>query len=107
MTAKEFDELEFALAKANQDSQKYADTEDGGSCNFDALAIKVKATPKQMAQLDWYTFKWGKRGLDGKTWYVVELDYSGQGNRRTRMAKEAMRSMGAQGYEATVYYQLD
>lgn len=107
MTAKEFEALERALATANEAAQKYADTEDGGTCNFDALAIKVKATEKQMKWLDWFTFKWGKRESDGKTWYVIELDYSGQGNRRTCMAEEACRSMKEQGYDAMVYYQMD
>lgn len=107
MTSKEFEALEMALLKANNDAQAYADTEDGGSCNFDSLAIKVKATEKQMSQLDWFTFKWGKRGKDGKTWYVIELDYCGQGNCRSRMAEAACKSMEAQGYEATVYYQMD
>lgn len=107
MTAKEFESLERALSTANNAAQEYADTEDGGTCNFDALAIKVKATEKQMKQLDWFTFKWGKRESDGKTWYVIELDYSGQGNRRSRMAEEACRSMNEQGYDAQVYYQMD
>lgn len=107
MTKNEFDALEMALLKANEAAQQFANTEDGGSCNFDALAIKVKATEKQMKQLDWFTFKWGKRHPDGKTWYVIELDYSGQGNRRTRMAEAACESMKAQGYESSVYYQVD
>lgn len=108
MTAKEFEALELALSKANNDAQAYADTEDGGSCNFDSLAIKVKATEKQMKQLDWYTYKWGTRDRnDGKTWYVILLNYCGQGNCRSRMAEAACKSMREQGYEATVYYQLD
>ena len=108
MTAKEFEALEVALLKANNDIQAYAGTEDGGSCNFDSLAIKVKATEKQMKQLDWFTFKWLKRDpADGKTWYVIELDYWGQGNCRSRMAEAACKPMEEQGYEATVYYQMD
>lgn len=108
MTAKEFEALEMALLKANNDAQAYADTEDGGSCNFDSLAIKVKATEKQMSQLDWGSYKWSKRDpTDGKTWYVVVLDYCGQGNRRSRMAEAACESMREQGYETTVYYQMD
>lgn len=107
MTVKEFEALKRALATASDAAQKYADTEDGGTCNFDALAIKVKATEKQMKQLEWFTFKWGKRESDGKTWYVIELNYCGQGNRRARMADEACKSMEAQGYTAMTYEQMD
>lgn len=107
MTSKEFEALERALAAADKAAQKYADTEDGGTSNFDALAIKVKATERQMKQLDWHSYKWTKRDTDGRTWYVIELNYSGQGNRRTRMAEEACKSMEAQGYSATVYYEAD
>lgn len=108
MTSKEFEAMEMALLKANESAQAYANTEDGGTCNFDALAIKVKATEKQMKQLEWWSFKWMKRDpTDGKTWYVIGLDYNGQGNRRTRMAEAACKSMEAQGYQSTVYYQMD
>jgi hypothetical protein len=107
MTAKEVDALEMAILKAEQDAQKYANTEDGGTCNFDAPAIKIKATEKQLACMDWRVMKWGKRCEDGRTWFVVWLNLSGQGNRRTRMAEAAAESLKASGYETTVYYQMD
>lgn len=107
MTANELQQLNVVLREANQAAQIYADTEDGGTCNFDSLAIKVKTTEPQMKQLEFGSYKWGKRDSDGKTWWVISLDYSGQGNRRTRMAEEAARYMSSKGYNATVYYEID
>lgn len=107
MTAKEFEALEIALMNAEKEAQKFAGIADGGTCNFDSLAIKVKATPRQMRMLDWDSYKWGKRDKEGGTWYVICLNYMGQGSRRTRMAEEACRYMESQGYKATVYYQMD
>lgn len=107
MTKKEIDKLEMAILKAEKEAQKYADTEDGGSCNFDTPMIKVKATEKQLAQMDWQVFKVGKRQSDRETWYQVLINLSGQGNRRTRMAEAAAKSLQEQGYESSVYYEID
>lgn len=107
MTAKEVDALEAAICKAEQDSQKYADTEDGGTCNFDAPKIRLKATPRQLAAMDWRVYKIGRKQPDGFQWYEIGIYLSGQGNRRTRMAKAAAESLKASGYESGVYYQMD
>lgn len=36
MTTKEIDALEKAIMIAEKEARKYAETEDGGTCNFDA-----------------------------------------------------------------------
>lgn len=107
MTHYQFDNLETAIMNASKAAEAYAYTEDGGTCNFDSPAIRVKATARQMAMLDFSVTKWGRRLPDGSTWYVINMPLSGQGNRRSRMAEAAADSLRAQGYEACVCYQMD
>jgi len=107
MTAKEIEALEMAILKAEKAARKYADTEDGGTCNFDAPAVKLKATERQLSGMEWPMMKWGKRQPDGGTWFVILINLSGQGNRRTRMAEAAAKSLQESGYDATVYYEVD
>lgn len=107
MTTKEIDALEMAIAKAEKEAQKYANTEDGGTCNFDTPMVKVKATERQLAQMDWRCSKVGKRQPDGGTWFEVWINLDGQGNRRTRMAEAAAKSLQQSGYNASVFYSMD
>lgn len=98
-------ELEQALVKAKNAMMEYADTEDGGSCNFDTPVIRINATERQMAMLDYRVVKVDERGWRG--WWFVFLPLMGQANRRTRMAEAACKSLKESGFEASVYYQLD
>lgn len=107
MTSKEIDALELAIMRAEQDAQKYADTEDGGTCNFDSPMVRIKATEKQLSVMDWPVYKYGKRHADGTTWFVISMNLNGQGNRRTRMAQAAADSLRAQGYETSLYQSMD
>lgn len=105
MTRKELDALEYALAKANQAAKLFANSEDGGTCNFDTPIINIKATQKQVASLDFELSKctWGLY----KGWWFVDLPLYGQGNRRTRMAEAIAKSLNESGFNARVYYQVD
>lgn len=105
MTSEMFDQLERALEAAKKEMLKYADTEDGGTCNFDTPVIRVKATEKMMSQAEYRLVKVGEKGWQD-CWFVF-LPLYGQGNRRTRMAEAAARSLIASGFEAGVYYQMD
>lgn len=107
MKAKEIEALELAILRAENYAQKYAGTEDGGTCNFDTPAIKLKATERQLACMDCPVMKWGKRCKDGRTWFVLWLNLDGQGYRRTRMAMAAAESLKASGYDVTLYQQMD
>lgn len=69
--------------------------------------IKVKATERQLAQMDWQVMKVGKRQPDGGTWFAIFIDLEGQGNRRTKMAEAAAKSLAKSGYNASVYYEMD
>lgn len=105
MTDKELLDFEKALSKAEKLALQYVDTEDGGTCNFDTPIVRLKATKRQIAELDWELVKIETYPYKG--WYFVGIPLSGQGNRRTRMAEAAAQSLCASGYEAKVYYQMD
>lgn len=104
-TLKDLKAFEEAVNNASVEATKYADTEDGGSCNFDTCMVKIKIPKKfrEQTSLKLYAFSGFWRGYYG----IYSIPYSGQGNRRSRMAEAAAKSLEAQGYDATVYYQMD
>lgn len=104
-TLKQLAALEAAVKAASEAAMQYADTEDGGTCNFDTCYIRV-SIPKRLrdkSQLHFYE-GWGMfRGC----WSIRELPAHGQGNMRTRMAEAAAKSLCAAGYHGTVRYEID
>ena len=108
-TKKELNELNQALINAVNTAAMLDDTEDGGTCNFDTVTLKIKI-PKKFIQYIYvelekmYARVWGRLW---KGYYLVDIPLSGQGSRRTRMAEAACGSLRAAGYDARVYYQCD
>ena len=108
-TKGELNELNQALLNAVNTAAMLDDTEDGGTCNFDMVTLKIKI-PKKFTQYisvkleKMYARDWGRlwRG-----YYLVDIPLSGQGNRRTRMAEAACESLKDAGYDAMMYYQCD
>lgn len=86
-----------------------AKSRDGGTCNFDAVCLKLKGWSKSLVgaaakQAGCPGYEW--RLYSSKYW-VFPLPGAGQADARTDAA-EAMRDfLKAQGYEASVYYQMD
>lgn len=108
-TKGELNELNQALINAVNTAAMLDDTEDGGTCNFDMVTLKIKI-PKTFIQYisvkleKMYVRVWGRLW---KGYYLVDIPLSGQGSRRTRMAEAACSSLRAAGYDARVYYQCD
>ena len=108
-TKKELNELNQALINAVNAAAMLADTEDGGTCNFDMVTLKIKI-PKKLTQYisvkleKMLAHDWGRLW---KGYYLVDIPLSGQGNRRTRMAEAACESLKAAGYNAMMFYQCD
>jgi hypothetical protein len=103
--------LTAALKKARDAAQLYANTEDGGTCNFDSPAIDYRAMHMSKAKTEeaikaagLRSFEWNSYG--GKRLVICGIG-AGQGNRRTRMAEAAYESLKADGMEACMYYQMD
>jgi hypothetical protein len=104
-------ELTKALKKAKEAAQAYANTEDGGTCNFDSPAIDYRAMHMSKAKAKEAIGAAGLRSFDWKSWGGMRLVIcgigAGQGNRNTRMAEAAYESLKADGMEACMYYQMD
>lgn len=108
-TKKELNELNQALLNAVNAAAMLDNIEDGGTCNFDMVTLKIKI-PKKLTQYisvkleKMFARDWGRLW---KGYYLVDIPLSGQGNRRTRMAEAACESLKAAGYNAMMFYQCD
>ena len=83
---------------------------DGGTCNFDAPALRLPGIREKFlaecaaeAGLSVSPFEW----FSGRRWFWVMVPLHGQGNRRTRMAEAACRRLKELGVNAVMYYQMD
>jgi len=104
-------ELTNALIKAKEEAQKYINTEDGGTCNFDCPAIDYREMHMSKAKAVEAIKNAGLRCFEWKSWGGMMLVIcgigAGQGNRNTRMAEAAHESLKSSGISATMYYHMD
>lgn len=82
---------------------------DGGTCNFDAVAIALprwkKATVEKAALAsDLGCFQWN---MYGEKRFVFSLRCQYQGDARTLAAEAMEEKMKELGYDCSMYYQLD
>ena len=103
--ATDLNKLMNDILNANNEPFMYSEVEDGGSCNFDTPMMKIKLSRKEREQMKDFLTPVDMRGY--RDHYFVEIPLKGQANRRTVMAEAAARFLKAEGYEASVYYQLD
>ena len=104
------EKLTNALKRAAIAAAPLIDQEDGGTCNFDAPTLNC-----ELCGLDVKAAKEAVRaaGLMAREWerhdkvLVINGFMSGQGNRRTAMARRFSESLKAQGYVSGMYYQMD
>ena len=103
--------LTAALQKAKKAAQLFANTEDGGTCNFDSPAIDYRAMHMSKAKAEEAIQAAGLRCFEWKSWGGMRLVIcgigQGQGNRNTRMAEAAEKSMKSDGIITCMYYQMD
>lgn len=104
-TQKQLAALEAAIKAASEAAMQHANTEDGGTSNFDTCYIRI-SIPKRLRDQSSLHFMQGW-GLYRDSWSIRELPTYGQGNMRTRMAEAAAKSLCAAGYRATVRYEID
>lgn len=104
MTREETIKMGEAMLIANEYAKSFADTNDGGSCNFDHPIIKInRLTQKQANSLPIRVSKC----YGGGGWWSVACALYGQAMRRTTMAEAFARKMCELGYECSVYYMMD
>lgn len=104
-----YTQLTEDLKRAREAAAPLGTTEDGGTCNFDALElelprwneVKTQAAIKAAGLGGW------KSTIYRTPVYIIPPRDGGQANARTRQA-EAMRTfMQSRGYDAHVYYAMD
>ena len=108
-TKEELNELNQVLLNAVNTAAMLDDTEDGGTCNFDSVTLKISIPAKLAAQAGVKLEKMLVRDW-GRLWrgyYMVDIPLSGQGSRRTRMAEAACNALKSAGYDAQMFYQCD
>jgi hypothetical protein len=100
-------DLKLAIEAANAVENR----DDGGSCNFDSIALKPPSPSKkkffeaaiQEAGLNaWYA--------DERPWkgnFMVSPPNGGQAAYRTRQVEAMKKVLKEKGYEVTIYYQAD
>lgn len=104
-----YEHLTDALEKAANAAQPLGFTEDGGTCNFDALELSLPRWNEEAVMNAVHA-----AGLTGfKTTvlrcpvFVIDPPVGRQGNARTRQAEKMRDVMKAEGFDASVYYQMD
>ena len=99
-----------AIKRAVDAAKPFAESDDGGTCNFDCAYLCVPGMSQKQGRdiqtlagvtLSLYTYRWHGRILQ------IIGGRSGQGARQTRMAEAMHRSLKAEGVECGMYYQMD
>lgn len=84
-----------------------AGTDDGGTCNLDAVLLNLKgwgvAKVEEVAKVADVGVR--EAGLRGN--YIFSLRCSYQGNARTVASKAMCEALQLAGYDASMYYQID
>ena len=111
MNANKYSELTAALEQAKKAALVYANTEDGGTCNFDSPTIDYRDMHMSKAKAEEAIRAAGLRCFDWKCYGLTRLVVCGigywQGNRNSRMAEAAHESLKAAGIATGMYYQMD
>jgi hypothetical protein len=95
-----------AFKAAKQAAQAVVDTDDGGTCNFDApfLRLRKSKVVEDAANEAGIGVTHGE--YLGRKGYFIEV-MEGQANRRTKMASEARKALQALGFEVNWYSAMD
>lgn len=86
-----------------------AGTEDGGTCNMDAVAVSLKGWNREKIEQAAKAagvgcFVWN---LYGHKYFVFPIRSGYQGNARTRAAEAMCEALKLSGYKVEMYYQID
>lgn len=98
------------LIAAYAETEHLEQTEDGGTCNFDAPVLHLERwNAAKIMQAAEEAGGHARRWTWGKTMmgWIFSTRSSGQGSRRTRRAEAISEAMKAKGYDASMYYQAD
>jgi hypothetical protein len=101
--------LTNAVNAANLKALEFQNNEDGGSCNFDSVVIKLegwtRADIQKLTTLKIIGDKLSGRYWKGYRWLNTTI--YGQGNKRTKMAETACNHLKECEYNVSMYYEMD
>ena len=106
MKVNKYEQLTLDLKQAAKTATMlFGDSEDGGTCNFDAITITLP-------RLNVGRVKTSVEAADMSTWkngsyYVVNPRTSGQANRRTRICEAIKKELKSKGYDVGMFYKVD
>lgn len=97
------------LLKAYAETEHIEQTEDGGTCNFDAPTLRLprwnsKKIEQAAREAGGSAWKWE---LWGTASWVFSTRSSGQANRRSRRAEAISAALKRMGYDAGMYCAMD
>lgn len=97
------------LKKAAEAARPLADTEDGGTCNFDGLELELSRwnEDKTLAAIKAAGLSGHKTSVFRTPVYVIIPPSGSKGNARTRQAEKMRDIMRDLGYNASVWYRMD
>ena len=105
----DYSKLTADLIKAKEAAEEAAKGEDGGTCNYDCLCLRVPRAREEMV-LDAIK-KAGLWCMRKSQWfgpcYLISPGKCGQGNSRLRAMEAMVRVMKEAGWNAMGYYQMD
>lgn len=103
------EQLKQALIKAKEAAMLFSEVDDGGTCNFDAPTLRLERWKKTEIEeaITGAGLRYFEHRLFGIKYYVICGGTYGQGNRRTAMAEAMSKILKNEGYEASMYYQMD
>ena len=99
--------LTRVLRRAAVASMAHVDDEDGGTCNFDSPVLDYASSGIAKEAAKKAVKAAGLSCYDWENMLVITGCFSGQGNRRTKMAEAFSASLKNSGLAATMYYQMD
>ena len=106
MKKEEYAKLTKALERAEQEALKYADIDDGGTCNFDSPMIMLEGTSEAKLKA-LYGEHYGVWKPYPKCYVIGHKLMRGQGNRHTKMAEAFSQSLNDSGFTSYVRYVMD
>ena len=101
------DKLIRALNRAVIASAAPIAADDGGTCNFDSPVLDYAAAGLSRNDAERIIASVGLASYDWEKMLVIVGDFSGQGNRRTKMAEAFAKSLESSGFPSCMYYQMD
>lgn len=104
----DYNKLTADLIKAKEAAEEAAKGEDGGTCNYDCLCLRLsKAREAKVREVLRATGLSGSKNRWYGPCYLINPPSCGQGDSRLRAMEAMAKVMKDAGWDAMGYYQMD